>query len=121
MRNSVEQSFEIRGTVLCLNPTGTSPREVRFRWPIAQVLGFTGCYVVRTDPKPGTCDNRNVCAIDLSGKQIWIVAEHRHVYEDSPYTNIANEDGKLKLSNWDGLDVVVNPGSWEEVSVEHGR
>ena len=61
---------------------------IEFKWPIAQVLPQEKVYFVRTEPAPGVCDNQNVYAVDLNGKLVWQVRLRKHVYEDSPYTNI---------------------------------
>ena len=98
-----------------------APIQVSFPWRVAQVIPFGAVLVVRTEPRVGACDNRNVSAIDTQGRTVWTVRERRHVYADSPYTKIACDNGKLKLVNWDGLAVVVDPSTWEELSADYGR
>ena len=52
-------------------------------------------------------------AYPLKGKIIWQIEKIPYVYEDSPYTWIGKQDGYLKLGNWDGTDLTVNPKTGE--------
>jgi hypothetical protein len=114
-------SFEISGKTLRIGCDVARPIEISFRWPIAEVIQFGTNLVVRVEPDSGACDNQNVFAVDSMGNQIWTVTKRKYVYDDSPFTKITNDGGNLKLWNWDGLNVVVNPISWKELSVEYGR
>lgn len=113
--------FRIDGQTLKIGSDLSNAQSVKFSWPVIQVIPTNGSLVVRTEPAPGAGDNQNVCAIDESGKVVWTVKSRKHVYEDSPYTNVELKDGMLILYNWDGLRVIVNPQTWAEESAEYGR
>ena len=114
-------NYDYDGRCLRFEPRGSDEKVVEFRWPIAEVLAFDKCLVIRTSPDPGICENQNVHAVDFKGNVIWTVKNRKHVYEDSPYTKISIENGMLKLFNWDGLNLTVDPINWREVSAEYGR
>lgn len=112
--------YEILGRTLKVSTT-QSDMHVEFEWPIAEVIQCGEAFVVRTEPAPGSRDNRNICAVDTSGKIIWTVADRKFVYDDSPYTKIELVAGTLRLFNWDGLTLSVDPATWQEISAEYGR
>lgn len=93
--------FSINGDRLEIENAVRGPVSVDLGWPIAQVLPVKSAFIIRTDPNPGSCENRNVCAIDREGGLLWKVRARKHVYDDSPYTNIELKDGKIVLSNWE--------------------
>ena len=113
--------YEAVGVKLRIGNQVGQPVEVVFPWPIKEVITIESVLVVRTEPDPGACDNQNVSAVDAWGRQIWIVSDREYVYVDSPYTKIAFQDGVLKLFNWDGLNVLVDPRSWKEISAEYTK
>ena len=114
-------NFSINTSRLEIDNAALGLISVDLGWPIAQVLPVKSTFIVRTDPEPGSLENRNVCAIDPDGVLRWRVNRHKTVYGDSPYTNIELKDGKLILSNWDGLTLVIDPDSFDEVSECYGR
>jgi hypothetical protein len=113
--------FEILGTILKINADSREETQIEFRWPIAEVIQVDNFLVVRTDPNSGSCDNCNVFAVDVDGNIVWTVADRKYVYDDSPYTKIVVEGGKVKIFNWDGLTVEVEPSTWKEVSAIYGK
>lgn len=112
--------FAIYGSTLQI-ASADGPQEIQFKWPITQVLTVGSTYIVRTEPPPGACANQNVHALDHEGRRVWTVSARNHVYADSPYTNIYLQDGELFLSNWDGLNLVVEPETWREIRATYGR
>lgn len=113
--------FSINGNSLEIDSADKGQVSVNLGWPIAQVLPVKSAFVVRTDPETGSCENRNVCAIGPQGNLLWKVNGRKHVYDDSPYTNIELKDGKLILNNWDGLTLIINPETFSEESEFYGR
>ena len=95
--------------------------KVNFKWPIAEVVQLGEYLIVRTSPEIGSCANQNVHAVDKSGKIVWTVSHRKHVYDDSPYTKILAVNGMLKLFNWDGLELTVDPSCWIEVTSAYGK
>jgi hypothetical protein len=114
-------NFSIAGSSLEIQDASKGVIKVDLGWPVAQVLPVNSGFIVRTEPNLGSCENRNVCAIDLEGKLRWKVRHRKHIYDDSPYTNIEIKDGKVNLNNWDGLTVIVDPESFAEEYEFYGR
>lgn len=92
-----------------------------FRGQIAQVVPVGPNLFVRTEAPPGLIDNRNVCAVNSEGEVVWRVRDRKHVYDDSPYTNMEVRGDRLVLSNWDGLTIVIDPATFREESAAYGR
>jgi hypothetical protein len=113
--------FEVAVTNLKIIHTDGSWTETHFKWPIAEVVGLGEFLVVRTQPDIGSCDNQNVAAVNSLGIRVWTIAKRKHVYGDSPYTKIMEKKGMLKLFNWDGLNVLVDPQSWTEIYAQYGK
>jgi len=79
-----------------------------FEYPIQQVIEIEDVLICRVEPPSNIVMNENVFGISRTGKMLWQVEKMDYVYQDSPYTNICYKDSKLLLSNWDGLNVIVN-------------
>ncbi len=95
-----------------------SGEEIRvdFPYPVADVVCFGDQLIVSVEPEPGVIFNENVFAIDANGAIRWQVAKRRYVCEDSPYTGMVFESEVLKLYGWDGVSVVVDPGTGQILS-----
>lgn len=113
-----EKYYSIKNNILSLNEVGA---QVEFTWPIADVIQFDDVLVVRLEPSPGSCFNENVFGISKSGNVIWTIAPVKHVYEDSPYTGILKKGNFIKLFNWDGDELVVDPESGVIVEKGYGK
>ncbi len=114
-------NYQIHGRKLKISADAQAESQVEFRWPVAEVIQLDSIFVVRIEPDIGSCDNCNVCAVDVTGNTVWTVADRKYVYADSPFTKVLAEEGKLKLFNWDGLTIEVDPNTWKEVSAVYGR
>lgn len=88
---------------------------VIFDFPIRQVVQFRNCYVVRIEPSVGEIYNENVFGISKEGRILWQIEPIAHIYEDSPYTGIGQVNDSVKLSNWDGTDLTVNPATGDVI------
>jgi len=116
-----EMEYQVTETCLTIiGQDGTANRRT-FPWPIAQVLAFTGILVVRIEPPQGICFNENVYGILPSGAIAWQVEPRKYVYDDSPYTGLVRSGDEVKLMNWDGLELLVDPGTGKEISERYGR
>ena len=69
--------------------------SVDLEWPIAQVSPMELAFVIRTEPESGSRTNSSVYASGFEGDILWRVGGRKHVYDDSPYTNIELKDGEL--------------------------
>jgi hypothetical protein len=110
----------IKEEIFFEQPDG-SERKVNFGWPVVEVLEVANMLVVRTDPKPGSCDNCNVFGVALDGTIQWQVGPQQYIYDDSPYTGITLIDDGIKLSNWDGTDLVVDAATGDILSQSQGK
>lgn len=116
MSTSIEYSFI--NNVLQIETSGV---DVPFKWPVADVVAFDDVLVVRIEPDPGTCVNENVFGVGIDGQVVWTIEKRKHVYDDSPYTSIIAKDGKVKLFNWDGDELLVEPKNGDVISVGYGK
>jgi hypothetical protein len=95
--------------------------EVQFDWPIAEIVAFNDILVVRVEPDPGVCFNENVFGVSANGEIVWAVEKLKHVYGDSPYTKIIAKDEHVKLFNWDGDELLVDPFTGKITAMGYGR
>lgn len=98
-----------------------SGRVGSFNYPVAEALGFDKAVVARLEPPAGVVLNENVYGLDYEGQMLWQVPVRRHVYADSPYTNIARRGDDVLLSNWDGLELTLDPETGRVLGESWGR
>ncbi|MDY6885741.1 MAG: hypothetical protein SWL02_18465, partial [Pseudomonadota bacterium] len=82
---------------------------------------FDDVLVVLIEPDPGACVNENVFGVEQNGNIAWTIEKRKHVYDDSPYTSVIAKEGKVKLFNWDGDELLVEPKSGNVISVGYGK
>ncbi|AMQ89738.1 MULTISPECIES: hypothetical protein [Marinobacter] len=111
-------NYSATKNVLKIKPSGI---EVPFQWPIAEVVVFDAILVVRIEPDPGAYFNENVFGVREDGSIAWVIEKRKHVYDDSPYTSIVAKDDNVKLFNWDGDELLVEPKSGKVISVGFGK
>lgn len=116
MSKPIEYSF--KKNVLKIKYSGV---DVPFNWPIEKVIAFENVLVVLVEPEPGACVNENVYGVGRNGSIAWKIENRKHVYDDSPYTSIMAKDGKVKLFNWDGDELLIDPESGIVISVGYGK
>lgn len=115
--SSETTTFAVDGGVLRL----AADKVLAFPHPVAEAHEFPNVIVVRLAVPPGQRFNENVFGIGYDGAVAWQIPQLPHVYGDSPYTGLGEEDGMAVASNWDGLDVLLNPASGEVVAQREGR
>ena len=113
--------FEIKENAMLLRQKDGTTIKVDFKWPIAQVLEIKNVLVVRVEPKPGVNENQNVYGIGTDGSVLWQIGSHQFVYDDSPFTGLSQIDSHVKLSNWDGTNLVVDPTNGEILQEFRGK
>ena len=111
---SVAIEYSVMDNILKIKASGT---DVSFQWPIAEVVAFDNILVVRLEPEPDTCFNENVFGVVENGCISWTIEKRKHVYDDSPYTSIVAKNENIKLFNWDGDELLVNPKNGKIISV----
>ena len=116
--SSSQEPYSVNGYVLTLTQTGA---VVSFPWLILEVLAFDEIFVVLLEPDPGSRFNENVFGVAADGRVIWTIEQRKHVYDDSPYTSVLKEGDQVKLFNWDGDELIVDPKSGVVVAEGYGK
>lgn len=98
-----------------------SETSVGTNWPIAEVIMVGEIIVVRTSPPLGSCDNENVFAVNADGEMVWTVPTRKYIYPDSPFVGIVAFENNVKLLNWDGTELIVDPQSGRILKEAYGK
>jgi outer membrane protein assembly factor BamB len=80
-----------------------------FPYPIKNVLQLAHCSVVLLSIPDFIQYNENVFCFDNKGKFLWQIETISHVYEDSPYESIRINGATIRLENFDGTLLDVDP------------
>ncbi len=96
-------------------------KVIKFKYDIGKVQEFENCIVVMIDPPQGAVFNENVFGVSYEGKILWQVKPLKYVYNDSPFTGMVREENFIKLFNWDGTDLTVNPRTGEIISKGYSK
>lgn len=68
--------------------------------------------VVLADQVTDDMPNENIWGLSLDNARIlWRIPKLIHVYKDSPYINITDNDGLVQAVNWDGTILMINSKS----------
>lgn len=94
---------------------------VHFNFPIVQAIPFSKTVVIRLEAPVGSQFNENVFGVNPEGRIVWQVPPRRLVYSDSPFTGMEEKGGKILLSNWDGLELLVDPATGEVLKESFGK
>lgn len=113
--------YKIKGTSLELTSSSGKSTTVGLQWPVKEVLVFGTVFVVRTEPQPGAHDNENVHGVSEDGGIVWTVPKRKYIYADSPFTGIVEEKGTVKLLNWDGTEISVDPQTGTIIQESYGK
>lgn len=116
-----EVTYKLDGATISITKLDGSTSSCTLPWPIVQALEFPGILVLRVEPPPRVRFNENVYGILPDATIGWQVAKREYVYDDSPYTGMIRDEGNLKLMNWDGFELLVNPGTGKELRDQYGR
>jgi outer membrane protein assembly factor BamB len=92
-----------------------------FNYEVAEALGFETAVVARLEVPVGVVLNENVYGLDYEGRMLWQVPVRKHVYTDSPYTKITRSGDAVVLSNWDGLELTLDPETGRVLGESHGK
>lgn len=89
---------------------------------IAEVVEIDGCTIVRLRVDPPHHFNENIFAVSAqTGQKIWQVEPIPTIYSDSPYTDLALENGEVKACNWDGTNVIIDAKSGKILRSVQGK
>ncbi|WP_293374536.1 hypothetical protein [Nevskia sp.] len=97
--------------------------SIELPYPVKQLLLMPEAYIVRFEAPPGRILNENVIALNESGEIIWTISTAKHVYPDSPCTNIyADSDSRfIWASNWDGAERKIDVATDQTVMTRYTR
>lgn len=86
-----------------------------FESKIDKILKFKdkNVIVILLNPDHYKHDNKNVLCIDTKGNLLWQVPKYDYIYEDSPFVSILEDEGNVRLVNWDSSQVLIEPASGE--------
>lgn len=94
---------------------------ISFKFPIDKVIPFEECLVVSIEPSVDQIFNENVFGISNKGEIIWQIEEIPHIYDKSPYTGMGRVGDTVKLCNWDGTDLIVEPYTGKIIKKSYSR
>lgn len=114
-------NYKLAGATISIKKPDGSTSDCTLPWPIVQVLEFPGILVLRIEPPAGIQFNENVFGIRPDATVEWQVSKREYVYDDSPYTGMIRDEGNVKLMNWDGFELLVNPRTGEELLQQYGK
>lgn len=117
----IKTNYQVKDRVLITVNSNGKSSQITLPWPIVQVIEFSDVLITRVEPQAGVVFNENVYGVDFSGNVLWQVKKRKYVYEDSPYTGMAAVGDQVKLLNWDGLELLVEPTTGKEISSKYGR
>ena len=117
MTTTTTTSFTLKEKSLILE----SGKTVSFPYPISKALGFDDAIVVMLDVPQGVQLNENVFGISYEGETLWQVERRQYISKHSSYTGLGRRDDNAFLSNWDGLELTVNPATGEVLQQGFGR
>jgi len=113
---SANLNFEINGKSLIV-----SGKSIKFPLDIKQVEVFPNSFVVRLEVPTNFVFNENIFGVSKDGMILWQIEKLTYVYSNSPYTGMLREKNFIKLFNWDGKNLIVNPDNGKIIEVEYGK
>lgn len=117
MNEHDDEAFSISQNCIAFENGATAT----FPLPVAQALSFDDVAVARLDVPHGQIFNENVYGLSRDGQIIWQVPARTHVYEDSPYVNLARTGGRVILTNWDGMELTLDPATGQILAERETR
>lgn len=113
-------NFTIEGINLIIS-THDSVKNVQFPFEVKQVESFETVLIVRLKIPVGTTFNENIFGVSSDGKILWQIKKMKYVYNDSPFTGMVRAGSNIKLCNWDGTDLIVNPETGEIIQEGYSK
>ena len=107
--NMQSLDYKVEGKFVKLKLENGIPSELRFDYPVRQVVIFESFFLVRIEPDFGKILNENVFCYSFEGEFLWKVEPTDTIDEDCPYMNIERDSGNLFFYNWSGERVKIDP------------
>ena len=83
---------------------------------------FDNAIVVMVHPNTSTFLNDNVFGVSYDAKILWQVMSLKHIaYKHSPFTGMVRMGKNIKLCNWDGTDLIVDPTTGEVIEKRYSK
>lgn len=96
---------EVKSGILSINE-----KKVFFKCEVEQFIQFDNFIVVRIETPVSIIFNENVFGLSEEGEIMWQIEHKEFIHNNSPYTNIKLLDnGQVRLSNWDGTHLEIEP------------
>jgi hypothetical protein len=116
-----QNRYRITGKQLVVIDDDGAEHIVDFDAPVVQALMSGRIIVLRTESAPGVINNENVYGVALEGHIVWRLKAQKQIYADSPYTGMTIVDGGIRLFNWDGTELLVNPNDGGIIQETYGK
>lgn len=100
---------------------GENFKSVSFRYRIDEILYFENFCMVMIEPGIGQTLNENIYGVSIDGDILWQIAPIPHAYARSSYTGMGKVGDKVKLSNWDGTDLIINPATGDILEKSYSK
>ena len=84
-------------------------KVIEFEYPIDQIVVYKKAIVVLLNHDFYKVNNENVFCIDHKGNLLWQVPSFEYIDKRSPFVGIRREGENVKLFNWSGEFVVIEP------------
>ncbi len=120
MNNKQITNFKNDGKRIAIS-TLDSVNHVQFSFEIKQVENFGDLLVVRLKVPVGITYNENVFGVSYDGRILWQIEKLKYIYKDSPFTGMVREGDYIKLCNWDGTDLIVDPNTGKIISKGYSK
>lgn len=98
-----------------------SGQLVKFDLPVSKAVACGGNAIVLLEIPSGSILNENVLGVSPDGQILWQVSPRTYVYDDSPYTDVQCQGTRVKLVNWDGVNLILDPVTGNEITRQEGR
>ncbi len=100
---------------------GSEKMLIKLPSTIEQIEQFNDVVIVRVHPKGERFINENIFAVSYGGEMLWQIKTVKHVAKHSPYTGMVKKETLLKVHNWDGSDLVIDPCSGQIIDESYSK
>jgi hypothetical protein len=89
-----------------------SGKTIRFDYPIDETLQRDDLIVVLLRVPKSVRLNENVFGVSERSEHIlWQIQPQRHISDDSPYTELYHDKGRVGAHNWDSSLYIIDPSN----------
>ena len=114
-------SFNLSDENLTIITDGNTIKNVKFPLKIKQVEEFSDVLVVRLDVPADILFNENVFGVSSEGKILWQIIPMKSGFKSSRYTGLFKKGDLVKVHNWDGTDLLLEPRTGEILKESYSK